>query len=506
MSMPHRIYLYLTTEGLRWYHLHAGQVQLVERFCADDEGVAAFARHLATMSHRCQYSVLVDVPDEGFHYELLPSARGRDREAMLARKLNQQFYGSPYTAGLSLGREKQGRRDERVLLSALTRPAQLDPWIGALVSARVRVRGVHSAPFLLDRIMTRARLPAEAYLLVNFTPAGIRQTYFSGGRVRFSRLSGTPGQDFEHAVRQAGEEVGRTLAYLSAQRMTRRGENLPVVGLLAHAQFEAFAATVGEATETVALMADAGRLRGSYGAPESRGSGADSLPLLLDALGGEAQCVQIGGKEVLRYQRIHQIRKGLYLGALAILAAGVAIAGLGYLETRALTREQTELLALVQSENARHAALMRRLPPLPAPADALRHLVEDMERIERHRVPPLTVFQALSGALDQLPDVSLETLEWGIEGDAPGIPLNVRVFARLALPDALSGDARAQLEASERFVRELTRSSGQPVQLVRRPVALRSTETLRGSAGGPGTTATTTTFEVEFTLKPESGA
>ncbi|MCB1890000.1 MAG: hypothetical protein KDH20_20510 [Rhodocyclaceae bacterium] len=504
--MPNRHYLYVTNEGLRWYRVQGGQPQLVERFGADEAGFADFGRQLAAMPRRSRYSVLVDVPDEGFHFELLPSTRGRDREAMLGRKLAQQFYGSPYTASLALGREKQGRRDERVLLSALTRPAQLDPWIGALVSARVRVRGVHSVPFLLDRIMARARLPADAYLLVNFSPAGIRQTYFQGGRVRFSRLSGTPGQEFELSVAQAGEEVGRSLAYLAAQRMTRRGENLPVVGLLPGVQYEAFATAVDAATDADTLLADTGRLQGSYGAPESRGCGADSLPLLLNALGGEPQCLQIGGTEVLRFQRLHQIRKGLYLGALAILAGGAAIAGLGYLETRALAREQTELLALVQSENARHAALMRRLPPLPAPPDTLTHLVDELARVEQQRVPPLTVFQALSGALDQLPEITLESLEWGIdERETDGVPVDVAVFARLALPVGMSGDARAQLDASERFVRELARASGRPVRLVRRPVALQSNETLRGSEGRSAQSPSAASFEVAFTLTAEAG-
>lgn len=497
--MSARQFLYLTADGLRWYQMDAGQAVLQERFAADEDGVAAFGRQLARQPRSMQYAVLVDVAEEGFNFELLPSTRGRDRAAMLSRKLGQQFYGSPYTAALSLGREKQGRRDERVLLSALTRPAQIEPWIGTLISAKVRVRGVHSAPFLLDRIMARARLPVSSYLLVNFTPAGVRQTYFNQGRLRFSRLAGGHDLSFEQQLAQAGEEIRKTLAYLAGQRMTRRGETLPVVGLVAADQYDAFAKGIADGGELASSLAETGHLRGSYGVPEGRGGNADSLTLLLDALGTEPQCVQIGGEPVLRYQQIHQIRTGLYLAALAILLGGAGIAGLAAFESASVEREISDLKRLVSSENGRYEALMQRLPPLPAPDKELRRVVDEVDGIEAGRVAPLAIYQAVSGALEQLPELTLEALEWR-SGEAPEGD-TVTVTARLALPSGMSGDQRSLIETSERFVGELARVTGQTVRLTRRPVLIRSNETLRMRDGEEGASRTSPpVFEVEFPM------
>ncbi len=495
--------LYLTTEGLRWYRRESGQPVLHGRFDSSDEGVVAFRRALEAAGRGDRFWLLVDVADEGFNFEPVPSIRGRDRSAMLQRKLAQQFYGSPYTTALSLGREKQGRRDERMLFAALTRPAQLDPWIGSMVASRIRVRGVHSAPFLLDRIMARARLPARDYLLVNFSPAGIRQTYFNRGRLRFSRLSGSHDRPFELSLETASEEIRKTLAYLAGQRLTRRGELLPVVGLVDAGQFDAFANCVARAGDSAVSLAEIGRLRASYGAP---GGAADSLPLLLDALDAEPLCEQIGGSQVLREQQIHQVRKGLYLASLAILSIGAGIVALSLFESSSLRKEVAELDLLVKSENARHDALLERLPPMPAPIAQLRALVDQVDVLENGQVPPLAVYRTLSAALDQLPDVRLSRLEWRLietpePRDAQRRGEQIRVVALLNLPARMAGDQRGMVDVSERFVRELDRAGGTRVTLTRRPIDLQSTGTLRIREGDEAPNGgRAPQFEVEFRL------
>ncbi|MCB1928252.1 MAG: hypothetical protein KDH17_09480 [Rhodocyclaceae bacterium] len=494
--------LYLTSDCLRWYRRDAGRVELLERFDADERGVAAFSARLAAKSHHDQYSLLIDVADEGFNQELVPSIRGRDRAAMLERKLAQQFYGSNYTAALSLGREKHGRRDERLLLAALTRPAQIDPWINAMIAARIRVRGVHSVPLLLDRVMARSRIPMTSYLLVNLSPAGIRQTYFNQGRVRFSRLAGSNNRRFDASLDAAGEEIRKTLAYLSTQRLTARGERPPVVALVGAEQFDRLKQHLERDGELTVRLAELERLRTSYGGAGGAQAPGDSVPLLLDALGSELQCAQIGGESVLRFQKLHQLRKGLYLGAAGVLAVSTGVYLLGFVETIGLRSEARELQRLVGSEDRRHAELMQRLPPMPAPIAEMRQLIDAAEQIETGRVSPLSVYRAVASALDQLPDIRLERLEWRIVDRNDEVQEGkVTVIAELGLPMRMAGDQRGMVETSERFVVELGRSTGGKVRLTRRPVDLQSTQTLRvRDDSNQGSPARAPSFEVEFML------
>ncbi|MCB1908379.1 MAG: hypothetical protein KDH15_13500 [Rhodocyclaceae bacterium] len=504
--MPRHHPLYLTSDCLRWYRRESGRVELVQRFDAGEPGVAAFSARLAAMSRHDQYSLLVDVADEGFNQDLVPSTRGRDRAAMIERKLAQQFYGSSYSAALSLGREKRGRRDERLLLVALTRPAQIDPWINAMIAARVRVRGVHSAALLLDRIMARSRMPATSYLLVNLSPAGIRQTYFSDGRVRFSRLSGSHGSRVGASLDAAGEEIRKTLAYLSTQRLTARGQRPPVVALLGADQFEHFRQHLEQGGDLTVQLAELEKLRASYGASGGAHAPGDSLPLLLDALGTELQCAQIGGETILRFQKLHQLRKGLYLVAAGLVAISAGTYLFGLVEAGGLRSEAHDLQRLVGSEDRRYASLMERLPAMPAPISEMRELIDAAERIETGRVAPATVYRALSAALDQLPEVRLERLEWrNIDSDEQPLDGRITVIAELALPARMAGDQRGMVEASDRFVTELARVITGKARLTRRPVALNSTETLRvRDDGRDGSPAQSPRFEIEFTLEQKA--
>ena len=492
------ILLYLTADSLRLCCSEGGRLRFVERYAHDESGVAEFRAALEKTPRKAQFSLLIDVADEGFNLDHVPATRGRDRQAMLERKLNQQYYGSSYTAALSLGRESDGRRDERVLFSALTRPVLIDPWLDALIAAQVRVRGVHSVPFLLDRVMTRAKVEAPSYLLINFSPAGIRQTYFSEGRLRFSRLAGGHDHNFEQQLQTVAEEVRKTLAYLSAQRLTRRSEVLPIVALVHAEQFDALRERLAQASESPVSLADVGPLCDAYSRTTPRECG-DSLAVLLSALTVETQCAQMGGSEVLRFQRLHQIRKGLYLGAMAVLATTALIGALRHYETHAVRSEADNLKALASAEDMRYRRLIQALPALPAPLSELNQLFAGIDRIEASRVATLAVFRPLSQALDQFPELDLESLAWRAREE--GASASVVASALLRMPLSLAGDQRGMLEASERFVDELGRHARGRVRLLRRPIDIQSSQTLRGRAADQAAEAPVApTFEVEFDI------
>ena len=59
----------------------------------------------------------------------MPHVGARDREAILERKLTQIFRNVPYRHAQLQGRETEGRRDDRVLYTAVTNPEVLRPWL-----------------------------------------------------------------------------------------------------------------------------------------------------------------------------------------------------------------------------------------------------------------------------------------------------------------------------------------------------------------------------------------
>ena len=123
--------LYLSAYRMTAYRWHSGVLESEGGFAANEEGHQQFSDYIK--QHRqATFTLLANVSDEGFHVETIPFLQGKDRKTVIERKLGQQFFSAPLTASLSLGYEKSKRKDERILLAALTNGDLFTPWISAI--------------------------------------------------------------------------------------------------------------------------------------------------------------------------------------------------------------------------------------------------------------------------------------------------------------------------------------------------------------------------------------
>ena len=224
--------------GLRTFTSRSGRMRDIAVFQGTDEGVSAFSNWLANQPKGI-HTVLVDQADEGFQIELVPYVTRQDREALIARKLGQIFLGSQYSTAVSLGREKAGRRDEKILFTALTRPASVEPWLRALRRQEVPLSAIYSVPLLTRQLLTvlDGLITAPRGLIITFSSAGIRQTFFDEGELRFSRLAPPPEGEFATWGGACLRETQKTWQYLTGQRWVSRNEPLPAWILLDQMDF-----------------------------------------------------------------------------------------------------------------------------------------------------------------------------------------------------------------------------------------------------------------------------
>ena len=129
--------LYLSAYQLVAYRWQAGTLSHTAAFADSEEGYRQFADYLRQHA-RERFALLVNIAEEGFHVETIPFLRGADREAVIRRKLGQIFFNAPLTASQSLGHEKNKRKDERLLLAALTGSEHLAPWLKIIVVRKLR--------------------------------------------------------------------------------------------------------------------------------------------------------------------------------------------------------------------------------------------------------------------------------------------------------------------------------------------------------------------------------
>lgn len=503
--MVARRILFLDANRLTAYHWQGGLVGEEEEFAADTGGLVSFGDYLAR--HRGSlFYLLADVAEEGFQPEDIPHATGRDRIALIKRKLGQYYYGTPLVAAMTQGRQKEGRRDERMLFAALTRPQHFDPWLGALRQAEVALAGVFSLPQTLANLAPGYGRVHKILLLITLTHGGLRQTFFADGQLRFSRLTALATGTLDESSIACSIEATKIYQYLTSQRLITRGTPLPVLVLLHPAQTPVFQERCRDTEELrfeyLDLQAEATRaglknaLHGSHG--ES---------LFVHLLIQRTPRIQFVHGEARRFHLLGQLRLALTATSIVVLAACLLFAGKQLLMLHQL-RTTAELVApQTEAATQRYRALLRNLPEIPLSTDNLRTLVDQYDDLARRSPSPEPMTRFLASILTDYPRIELERLNWTlasriedvlapattektatpepIAGEGPFAVLDIDA----TLPLSMVNDHRGQLELINGFVQRLRGRPATQVRILSLPFDAEAGKVLKSSGGTTATDA-----------------
>lgn len=501
MLTPRRRLLLADSSRLAAYRWQGGTLTAEGRFGMEEEGIAAFGAYLEAQRGSIFY-LLADVPEEGFQLELIPYVQGADRAILIQRKLTQYFYGSALATGISLGREKSGRRDERMLLTALTRSQTFEPWLGALRTAEAQLAGIYSVPLLVPDLARRLRFRPDRCLVLSIGSGGIRQTFLEGGKLRFSRLTPLTATAVEEVARACASESARIYQYLS-QRLIARATLLPVAVLVHPAARQAFAAACVDSDELhfefVDLVA-AAKACGLNTAP--RDSSAD--PLFVHLLARQPPREQFAPPAERRMYRLWQTRFALKASGAVAMFACLLFAANELVEIAGLRQQTDTLLAQARADEQRYAEVMKSLPPMPTSLENLRAVMSRYDALEHRSAAPRAMLARISEALEESPRVEVERIEWSLttRPEDSGAAVDLRRSAALPsadggqamyavaiiggiLPRAEAGDQRALLETVNDFVAALRRDPAMRVAVLRMPVDIESAKTLRSGSEDP---------------------
>lgn len=493
--MPQRRVLFFDNSRLTAYRVQGGAVLHEASFAGDAAGLAAFGSYLA-QHRRSLFSILADTTEETYQTEDIPYSTGKDRQAIVRRKLARHFYGTPYALAHSQGRLKTGRRDERLLLMALTQPQHFEPWLAALRGNQCILVGIYALSQTLAGL-----LPAKSAgqsLLLTLTHAGLRQTFFDGGQMRFSRLTPLIHDSTDATALAAASEAAKMHQYLASQRLIERDQPLVTRVLVHPAEATAMRAHCRDSTslrfEMVDLPEEA--RRAGLRSPLVN-SQADLLfcHLLVKQPPGE----QFAQPDELGYYRLWQARFGFKAAGAIICAGGLLFAinrGLDIVQMQDgvdQSRQQTRM------NQAQYAAKMQSLPRIPISTDDLRTLISRYDQVALRAQGPAPLLTQISRSLDAFPPVSIDRIEWSIvEQIAPtmtgaagtaatpvpvpphltsGPYAQATVVARL--PIAMVGDSRGQLSLVADFAKHLGAAPDTFVAILQPPVDTQSGETLK---------------------------
>ena len=189
-------------------------------FESNEDGYEKFKQYLES-SEKTSTCLLLDVIEEDFRKEVIPHVFGRDRKAVISRIMDRYYRSSrQYTYSEIQGRQKHGRKDDEVLLAAITNPELVRGWIRIIESCDVPLSGILSLPLISKSMLPYLGAKKGYVLLVSQqVNSNLRQTFFKDGKMLSSRQSviNQDAKNITNIGKYARPEVERTLAFLRNQ-------------------------------------------------------------------------------------------------------------------------------------------------------------------------------------------------------------------------------------------------------------------------------------------------
>lgn len=520
-------FLYLSNDHLIAVVWNRDTAQSEQAFAATELGQGQFIEYLQQTPPLPTY-IVTDLIEEDFRLDAVPHVGGRDRKVMLERKLQQHYRTTPYRLAQVVGRLSEGRRDDQVLLCALTNAELLQTWVDLLLEAQVPIAGVYSVALLAQPMLKTLQIKGKHTLLVSpQVNAGWRQTYLQDGRVRFSRL--TPVTGAHNTAALLAEEIGKTFQYLESINSFSNTETLEVHLLSDRATQAALRTALvdgGRLRYVLHDLATAAKRLGLQFFEEA----TDATPLYLQVLSRSSGTEQFAPSAQRRYADIRRVRVAMLGASVALALTGIGFGALNMLQAQALRGAVDRFEQSTRDYQAARHTTVAGFPKSKVPAQTMNEAVTYHSSVV-YGAPHFSGFaRELSAVFEAFPAIRLDRLVWGSD-TKPSIALGYQVRAgedasvANAPPDGLpssgvapgyyqaavieaavypfNGNYRAALSEIERLSQQIRLRHNAQVAALTLPLDTRAENQLRGSAT-PEKTQNEARFALYVQLLPQT--
>jgi hypothetical protein len=426
-------FLYLTNTRLVSMATRGKRIVARREFAVSGAGAAEFERYLAGMASDPVH-LFTDLSEEDFRLDTIPHVGARDREAILARKLSQIFRNTPYRHAVMQGRESEGRRDDRVIYTAITNPEVLRPWVDVMERLRVPLAGIYSAAVFSAVMLEELDIAFRHTLLVTFTPGdAMRQTYFRDGEIKFSRLTPVDLEEGQTLGAMIADETTRTWQYLDSLRHFGSDDRLEVCVLVHASDRASVQPELRDFAQIQHRLIDIEQASTKLGLrPAPLDSTAEEVLVHLYLLRRSAS--HFASSELRRYATLRQVRIAVDRASVAILAAGVAWGGWNV--ARSYTGSEVDAAAeqRLAEINQEYDAVTRAMPSFGVGGATMRDVVSFYSSSIKP-FPALAGFvERLSTVLGRHAGIQLTQLSWQAADDPNVMPAMSRSAPAVAPP------------------------------------------------------------------------
>lgn len=498
-SSDKRIIL-INFEGLAVYGLDNNRLMKLATFIDDDVGHDKFRTYIIDES-LTQISLVVDSPAEDFIVEKVVHVSPYDRKSFLNRKLDQHFRNVEFRSAKVLGREKSGRRDDRILFSAITQSRNIDNWIRVMLQEQVSIKSITSPAFAICKVARELGLEtSKEIFLVNWQRNGIRQSLISNNKLMFSRLTPLPIDPEADLVKAILDATLQSLEYLERIGLLQSGAipDLHVVSPLleedafaGHPDSEDFGAIYHH--NSIDLMPI-----NKYGGPQNE---ITAIMLCLDwgVRNGDFGNIY-ASQSAMRFTKLRMQRNFIAVGCLLILFLGALASAPVLTDTLQSQSSFRAVTADMQPIQAQYDELTAQFPATPIPSEAMELVVNNYDLIDNQNHYPIELLSEISQVVGRHPTINISSIVWKLIADEQFLEINDAILAdeasiEVELYGAQLGtngfeNADARLRA---FIDALSTIEGASVTPIRLPVETGPNASVTAVVGGEE-------FDSEFSL------
>lgn len=516
--------LYLTNNQLTALIWDKGVLSDAEVFDNYATGWAKFAEYLVNYTE-LPALLLTDLIEEDFQRENIPHVYGSARKNLIERRLNSFYRDTPYREASRQGREKDGRKDDQMLFSALTNPQLLKPWVDALQKLKIDIAGIYSVALLNPYLFKRLGLGKEASLIVTHQSSGLRQSFFQEGYLRFSRLAPETAWSPESIADTTDVEIGKTRQFLASTRQLARGAALDVIIIAQKEILHHLQARQLDEDGTRYRFIDLDEARHIF-KMKMPAAFNDCDSLFLSLLGSQHIVSHYATKEQTRTHYFSQLKNTLNVVSLMTIALALfwsAKNGFDAYQARQLSQQaQIETLSTL----AKYQETANSMPATAANPLEMRAAVELEHMLTKNAPMPSALLIIISRVLDALPQIKVHELNWqssetdGTVPDPAAIPVPTLDGSQPVMPGLLGipkrpfeillieaevvpfkNDYRSAVESVDLFVKELQKDPHLQVSIIKPALDIRPSVKLESRIGNDDALAKPR-FSLKIVWKP----
>ena len=359
--------------------------------------------------------MLIDIIEEEFAADPLPTIGTRDRAALVASRLRRKFPRTPYR--VSISRQARGKAGENIvaIYSAVTNRELLDPWLQIIADYRTPLSGIYSVPLIAPQILSRIYKARDAVLLLTqHQGQRLRQVVVRDGNVQSSRLSKSPPLNDPQYPDFVVEEIEKIRRYLERTRLLSSKEQLSVCMI----------ADSDVTEEVLKRVHSSSPLQFHCAKPQAVARKIRSeIPLEADRL--ERLFIAAALKKrprnsyaasgENRYWHLRRLRDGMIASALAASVLFSVMAGWYFSEAWHLRRAATDIETQVRQLTDTFHRDNASIDPIKADSHEMKLAVDTGNYILENRLPVPWVMHQLGQVMGEYPDVRIQQLSWRAE-------------------------------------------------------------------------------------------